>query len=63
LGRVVLLAHQPHPPVGWSGSDTRIAIHGGALSVGSSGFLHATTTALRFLMAHVPLGTRVTIRP
>jgi lipoprotein-anchoring transpeptidase ErfK/SrfK len=59
---LALSGHQPHPRAGWTGSDTRIAIHGGAFGAVSNGCLHATTAALRFLMAHVPLGTRVTIR-
>jgi lipoprotein-anchoring transpeptidase ErfK/SrfK len=59
---LALSGHQPRPPSGWTGSDTRLAIHGGAQGAVSSGCLHASTSALRFLMAHVPLGTRVTIR-
>jgi lipoprotein-anchoring transpeptidase ErfK/SrfK len=59
---LALSAHQPHPSPTWSGSDTRIAIHGGALGAISNGCVHATPEALRFLMARVPLGTRVTIR-
>ena len=59
---LALSGNQPHPPPGWGGSETRIAIHGGAFGAISAGCLHARTSALRFLMAHVPLGTRVTIR-
>ena len=59
---LALSGHQPRPPAGWEGSDTRLAIHGGPPGAVSSGCLHATTAALRFLMAHVPLGARVTIR-
>ncbi len=59
---LALSANQPHPPPGLFASDTRIAIHGGAFGAVSNGCLHARTAALRFLMAHVPLGTRVTIR-
>ena len=35
---------------------------GGPLGAVSAGCLHAPERALRFLMKHVPLGTRVTIR-
>ena len=59
---LALSAHQQHPSPTWTGSDTRIGIHGGALGAISNGCLHASTNALRFLMTHVPLGTRVTIR-
>jgi len=59
---LALSGNQPHPPPGWRGADTRIAIHGGAFGAISAGCLHAETTALRYLMAHVRLGTRVTIR-
>lgn len=59
---LALSGHQEHPSSSWSGSDTRIAIHGGALGAVSNGCIHAPTDALRFLMTHVPLGTRVTIR-
>ena len=59
---LALSAHQPRPSPTWSGSDTRIAIHGGALGAISNGCLHASTDALRVLMARVPLGTPVTIR-
>ena len=58
---LVLSAHQQHPTGTWNGG-TRIAIHGGALGGVSNGCLHAPEGALRFLMTHVPLGTRVTIR-
>ena len=59
---LALSAHQEHPASTWTGSGTRIAIHGGALGAVSNGCLHAPEDALRFLMTHVPLGTRVTIR-
>jgi hypothetical protein len=59
---LALSAHQEHPAQGWSGSGTRIAIHAGAFGAISNGCLHAPEGALRFLMTHVPLGTRVTIR-
>src|SRR3954449_12126055 len=58
---LALSAHQEHPTTTWNGG-TRIAIHGGALGAISNGCLHAPEGALRFLMTHVPLGTRVTIR-
>jgi lipoprotein-anchoring transpeptidase ErfK/SrfK len=59
---LALSGHQERPATSWSGSDTRIAIHAGALGALSNGCIHAPTDALRFLMTHVPLGTRVTIR-
>jgi lipoprotein-anchoring transpeptidase ErfK/SrfK len=59
---LALSGHQPRPPRSWNGSDTRLAVHGGAFGAVSSGCLHASAAALRFLLAHVPLGTRVTIR-
>jgi L,D-transpeptidase catalytic domain len=58
---LALSAHQEHPTSTWNGG-TRIAIHGGALGAISNGCLHTPEGALRFLMTHVPLGTRVTIR-
>jgi hypothetical protein len=58
---LALSAHQEHPTRTWKGG-TRIAIHAGALGAVSNGCLHAPEDALRFLMTHVPLGTRVTIR-
>jgi hypothetical protein len=62
---LALSARQTHLPAGWRGGD-RIAIHGtndpetigGALSTGC---VHATDVALRFLIARAPLGTPVTI--
>jgi lipoprotein-anchoring transpeptidase ErfK/SrfK len=59
---LALAGHQPHPPATWRGSDTLLAIHGGPFGAVSNGCLHASEPALRFLMKHVPLGTRVTIR-
>jgi len=59
---LALAGHQPHPPPTWRGSDTLLAIHGGAFGAVSNGCLHASGRALRYLMKHVPLGTRVTIR-
>src|SRR4051794_33181408 len=58
---LALSAHQEHPTSTWNGG-TRIAIHAGAPGAISNGCLHAPEGALRFLMTHVPLGTRVTIR-
>ena len=59
---LALSGRQPRVPSGWRGSDNRLAIHVGGYGAVSAGCLHASTTALRFLMARVPLGTRVTIR-
>lgn len=61
---LALSAHQPLLPSGWRPSDYRVAIHGGG-GIGaavSAGCLHASERSLRYLMAHVPLGTPVTIR-
>jgi len=58
---LALSGHQTHLPSGWRGGD-RLAIHGGPFAAVSTGCVHASTAALEFLMAHVPLGTRVTIR-
>jgi lipoprotein-anchoring transpeptidase ErfK/SrfK len=61
---LALSAHQPLLPRGWSPGNDRIAIHGGG-GIGaavSAGCLHASERSLRQLMAHVPLGTPVTIR-
>jgi lipoprotein-anchoring transpeptidase ErfK/SrfK len=61
---LALSAHQPRIPRGWRPGDYRVAIHGGG-GIGaavSAGCLHASERALRYLMAHVPLGTPVTIR-
>ena len=60
---LALSAHQTRLPSGWTGGD-RIAIHGGSTAGAvSTGCLHAPTTALRYLMRSVPLGTRVVIHP
>jgi hypothetical protein len=59
---LALSGNQPHPPPGWDAADTRLAIHGGAFGAVSFGCLHAAEQKLRYLMAHVPLGTIVTIR-
>jgi hypothetical protein len=58
---LALSGHQTHLPRGWTGGS-RLAIHGGSFGAVSTGCVHASTAALQFLMAHVPLGTRVTIR-
>jgi hypothetical protein len=58
---LALSGHQPRPPAGWRG-EARLAIHGGALGAVSAGCLHASDADLRFLMAHVPLGTPVRVR-
>ena len=63
---LALSGHQPRLQRGWAGSGNRLAIHGGAFGGAfgavSAGCLHAQPEALRFLIRHVPLGTRVTIR-
>jgi lipoprotein-anchoring transpeptidase ErfK/SrfK len=59
---LALSGNQPHPPPGWHAADTRLAIHGGPFGAVSFGCLHAAEQKLRYLMAHVPLGTIVTIR-
>jgi L,D-transpeptidase catalytic domain len=64
---LALSARQTHLPAGWTGGD-RIAIHGtnAPATIGralSTGCVHADDAALRYLMARVPLGTPVTIRP
>jgi hypothetical protein len=61
---LALSAHQPLLPRGWRPGDYRVAIHGGG-GIGaavSAGCLHTSERSLRYLMAHVPLGTPVTIR-
>jgi lipoprotein-anchoring transpeptidase ErfK/SrfK len=61
---LALSAHQPLLPSGWRPGNYRVAIHGGG-GIGaavSAGCLHASERSLRYLMAHVPLGTPVTIR-
>jgi L,D-transpeptidase catalytic domain len=60
---LALSAHQTHLPRGWTGGD-RIAIHGGSSGGAvSTGCLHASTAALRYLMRSVPLGAQVVIHP
>ena len=60
---LALSAHQTHLPSGWTGGD-RIAIHGGTTAGAvSTGCLHASTAALRYLMRSVPLGAQVVIHP
>jgi hypothetical protein len=58
---LALSGTQTNLPRGWTGGN-RLAIHGGALGAVSTGCLHATTANLQYLLAHVPLGTRVSIR-
>lgn len=61
---LALSAHQPLLPSGWRPGSYRVAIHGGG-GIGaavSAGCLRASERSLRYLMAHVPLGTPVTIR-
>jgi hypothetical protein len=60
---LALSAHQTHLPSGWTGGD-RIAIHGGSTAGAvTTGCLHASTAALRYLMRSVPLGAQVVIHP
>jgi L,D-transpeptidase catalytic domain len=64
---IALSATQHHLPPGWRGG-TRVAIHGTPSSSDfgravSAGCLHASDSALRFLMRVAPLGATVTIRP
>jgi L,D-transpeptidase catalytic domain len=60
---LALSARQTHLPSGWTGGD-RIAIHGGSTAGEvSNGCLHASDSALRYLMRSVPLGARVLIHP
>ncbi len=60
---LALSAHQSHLPSGWTGGD-RIAIHAGSTAGAvSTGCLHASTAALRYLMRSVPLGAQVVIHP
>jgi hypothetical protein len=60
---LALSAHQTHLPSGWTGGN-RIAIHGGSTAGSvSTGCVHASTPALRYLMRSVPLGARVVIHP
>jgi lipoprotein-anchoring transpeptidase ErfK/SrfK len=58
---LALSGHQPRPPAGWRG-EARLGIHGGAPGAVSAGCLHVPEPDLRYLMAHVPLGTPVTVR-
>lgn len=63
---LALTGHQPHVAQGWTGGD-RIAIHGTSnpASIGTAtthGCLRAGGSAMRWLMARIPLGTPVTIR-
>ena len=60
---LALSAHQTHLPSGWTGGD-RIAIHGGPTAGAvTTGCLHASTAALRYLMRSAPLGAQVVIHP
>ena len=60
---LALSAHQTHLPSGWTGGD-RIAIHSGSTAGAvSTGCLHASNAALRYLMRSVPLGARVVVHP
>ena len=64
---LALSGHQPNTPPGWQGGN-RLAIHGtdAPATIGtaaSAGCLRAADADLRVLMAKVPLGTPVFIRP
>jgi hypothetical protein len=64
---LALNGHQPNTPPGWKGGN-RLAIHGtdSPSTIGtaaSAGCLRAADEDLRVLMAKVPLGTPVFIRP
>jgi hypothetical protein len=64
---IVLSAMQPHLPPGWRGGN-RVAIHGTLSSSDfgravSAGCLHASDSALRYLMRVAPIGATVVIRP
>jgi L,D-transpeptidase catalytic domain len=64
---LALSGHQPKTPPGWTGGD-RLAIHGtdAPSTIGtaaSAGCMRASDADLRPLMAKVPLGTLVFIRP
>jgi len=63
---IALSATQPHLPPGWRGGN-RVAIHGTISSSDfgravSAGCLHASDSALRYLMRVAPLGAMVVIR-
>jgi hypothetical protein len=57
---LALSGHQPAVARWWR-VDPRLAIHGGRYGSSSYGCLHASDADMRFLIAHVPLGTPVTI--
>ena len=62
---IALTARQPRIPQGWSGGD-RVAIHGtdAPSSIGhavSHGCLRTREDDLRWLLARIPLGTRVDV--
>jgi L,D-transpeptidase-like protein len=64
---LALSGHQPNTPPGWTGGD-RLAIHGTDVpstigTAASAGCLRASDADLRLLMAKVPLGATVFIRP
>lgn len=63
---LALTGRQPNIPQGWNGGD-RLALHGtpSERTVGtavSAGCLRATEADMRWLIANVPLGTRMQIR-
>lgn len=60
---LALTAHQPYLPSGWMGGS-RIAIHGTYDPLGlaiSHGCVHAANPEVRYLVAHVPIGSPVDI--
>ncbi len=62
---LALSGHQPNLPAGWIGGD-RMAIHGTPGSIGgatSHGCLRASDANMISLIARVPLGAPVFIRP
>jgi hypothetical protein len=64
---LALSATQPDLPAGWSGGN-RVAIHGVAPGMplgtnSSAGCVHVADAELRWLYAHIPVGTPVTVRP
>ncbi|MFL5844020.1 MAG: L,D-transpeptidase [Solirubrobacteraceae bacterium] len=64
---LALSGHQPNVPQDWPGGD-RLAIHGTSApaSIGqaaSNGCLRAGERSMRLLIARVPLGTQVVVRP
>jgi hypothetical protein len=62
---LALSGHQPSLPSGWFGGD-RMAIHGTPSAIGlaaSAGCIRAGDATMVSLLARVPLGTPVYVRP